>query len=84
VLPWRDLGGIAAVAAAAGLPVWALRSALTGPALERLAIMGLTYAAVYLTVLFHSGLLAEGERRAMRVWEWRWPLAAPASDAGRS
>jgi len=66
LLPWRELFGIAGLAAAAALPALALRSALAAPAFARLALTGLVYGVAYLVLLFHSGLLAEAEKRALR------------------
>lgn len=66
LLPWRELLGIAGLAAVAALPALLLRSALLGPAFVRLALTGLVYGVSYLLLLFHSRLLAEAEKRALR------------------
>lgn len=81
LLPWRDLAGIAAVAAAAAVPALVVRSVLAGPLFGRLALTGLVYGASYLVFLFHSGLLAEGEIRAVRSRLPRW-RPAPAVGSG--
>lgn len=66
LLPWRELLGIAGLVAVAALPALLLRSALAGPAFVRLALTGLVYGVSYLLLLFHSRLLAEAEKRALR------------------
>lgn len=66
LLPWRELLGIAGLAAVAALPALLLLPALAAPAFVRLALTGLVYGVSYLVLLFHSGLLAETEKRALR------------------
>jgi O-antigen/teichoic acid export membrane protein len=67
LVPWRDLAGIAAVAAAAAVPVLALKAALLVPPFGRLAVAAPVYGGCYLLALFSFGLLAEDERRAVRA-----------------
>jgi len=80
LLPWRDLAGIAGAAAAAALPALALSATLEAPAFAHLALVGIVYAGCYAAIVFHSGLLAEAEKRALTGWFQRWPLAATAGE----
>jgi O-antigen/teichoic acid export membrane protein len=82
LLPWRDLMGIAVLAAAAALPALAVRSAVVAPHVFRLALTGLVYGVGYLATLFHSSLLAESEKRALRDRLALWPAAATAGESG--
>jgi hypothetical protein len=81
LLPWRELGGIAAVAAASAVPAEAVRSATAAPLVVRLALTGVVFATAYLVLLFHSGLLAESEKRALTGRLAAWPLPAAASES---
>lgn len=65
LLPWRELAGILAVAAAAAFPALLVKSALSLPDLPLLLATGLVYAAAYLGFLWHSGLLSGAEKLAM-------------------
>jgi O-antigen/teichoic acid export membrane protein len=82
LLPWRALGGTAAVAVVAAGPALAVRSTMGGSTFGRLALTGLVYAGSYLVLLFHSGILAEGEKQAVRERLQRWPLAAATGGSG--
>lgn len=83
--PWRELAAIGAVAGAAAVPALALKAALDLPPFGRLAAAGAVYAGAYLLVLFSSGLLREGERRAVRELVQRWiPGTSARADAFRS
>jgi O-antigen/teichoic acid export membrane protein len=80
LLPWRDLGGIAALAALSVLPALAIQAAVAGPLFVRLALTGVVYAASYTVLLLHSDLLREGEKRALWSRLPVSPLAAPAPE----
>jgi hypothetical protein len=82
LLPWRALAATAAVAAVAAVPAVVVRSTVGGSTFGRLALTGLVYAGSYLGLLFHSGILAEGEKQAVRDRLQRWPLVAAAGGSG--
>jgi O-antigen/teichoic acid export membrane protein len=80
LLPWRDLGGIATLAALSAVPALAVPAAVAGPLFVRLALTGVVYAASYAVLLLHSDLLREGEKRALWSRLPVSPLAAPAPE----
>jgi hypothetical protein len=80
LLPWRDLLGIAAVAAAAAVPALVLSATVGAPVFVRLALIGLLYAACYAALLLHSGLLSDDEKQALTGWFQRWPHTATAGE----
>lgn len=81
LLPWRNLAGIASAAAAAALPAFVLGAALPAPAFAHLALVGIVYAGCYAAILFHFGLLAESEKRALTGWFQRWPVPRQAAES---
>jgi len=80
LLPWRDLSAIAGIAAVTAVPAYLLRSALPVPPFVGLALAGLVYVAGYAALLFPSGLLRDGEKRALFGWPQRWPVPSPAAE----
>ncbi len=65
LLPWRDLGAIAATSIAAAVPVVWIRPELAPGTFATLAILGLVYAAVLLVVMLSFGVLRDEEVRAV-------------------
>jgi O-antigen/teichoic acid export membrane protein len=84
LVPWRELGVIAVVSAAAALPAAMARTALPGPLLARLALTGLVYGVVYVAIVVQSSLLGDAERAALRGWRQRWTPAALRPGESRS
>lgn len=83
LVPWRDLAGIGAAAASAGLVALVAGTFVEGPALFRLAVTGLVGAGAYLVVILVSGLLEADEKLAFRAWLQRFaPRALSAGESG--
>ena len=68
LLPWRNLLGIGAVAAAAGLATVIVSSSLDVAALPRLVTAGLVYTVSYLGIAFSVGLVRESEWALLADW----------------
>jgi hypothetical protein len=62
ILPWQELSKTFAVAAIATLPALLVEWKLELPDLPLLLVMGLVYAASYLTMLFRFRLLSDIEK----------------------
>ena len=82
VLPWRSLGAILAVAAAAAWAAIGVASLLEAPPLVELVVVGALYAAVYVALLHGLGVLTEEERLAVRGLLARWGVARRDVRAG--
>lgn len=65
VLPWRDLGAVAAASAAAAVPAVWLRPELAHGTFATLAILGTTYAVALLVVMLAFGVLRDEEIEAV-------------------
>jgi len=80
LLPWRELGGIAAATVAASLP--ALWVASQGPAspVVRLAVIGLIYGGGYLVLAWTVGLIQRNEREVVLKWMSRRLSHIPRTD----
>ena len=68
LLPWRNLLGIGAVAAAAGLATVIVSSSLDVAALPRLVTACLVYTVSYLGIAFSVGLVRESEWALLADW----------------
>lgn len=76
VLPWRCLGGIAAVAVASSLAALALKLHLALPPLPVLVATGFVYVAMYVGLVLRLRLLSSGERLTLSAWMRRATLGA--------
>jgi O-antigen/teichoic acid export membrane protein len=84
VLPWRSLGAILGVAAAAAWVAVGVNSLIEAPPLVELCGLGLVYATAYLTGLWVFGVLSEDERLTVKGWLARWGMVARNARAGEA
>ena len=68
ILPWGSLAAIAAVSAAACLPVWIVKTQVHLSLAPLLAVMGSLFVLSYAGLLFGFGLLHEDERLVIASW----------------
>ncbi len=68
LLPWRSLGLMAILSAAAGLCAFVMRAAIAGPLVLRLLATGAVFAGVYLVLACWSGLVPPAAVRGIRGW----------------
>lgn len=80
LLPWRELGSIAAATVAACLP--ALWVASQGPAspVVRLAVISLIYGGGYIVLAWTVGLIRKSEREVLLKWVSRHLSHVPRTD----
>jgi O-antigen/teichoic acid export membrane protein len=76
LLPWRSLGGIMAVTAAAGMVALFVKSELSLSTLPLLLATGVIFAVSYGALVFVFGLLSDSERLALMGWLQRPPMGA--------
>jgi len=82
VLPWRSLGIILGVAAAAAAAALVVRLVGDAPPLAELCAMGVVYAIAYSTGLALFGVLSPAERLTVKGWLARFVPAGRAARAG--
>lgn len=71
LLPWRSLGVIFVIAAAAVAPAYAVQALLVLPAMAMLVIAVLVYGLAYGALLLMWGPLSRAERRSLFDWALR-------------
>lgn len=75
VLPWRDLGAIGAVAAAASVPTLWVASQLTVTPLARLTVLSLIYGGLYGVLVWSAGLIRKTEQETLLRWAQPFSLS---------
>jgi O-antigen/teichoic acid export membrane protein len=72
LLPWKSLTLILVAAIAACVPTLALTNQMSLPVLAILAISGVIYSTIFLTLIFISGALTENEIHSLKGWMQRF------------
>jgi O-antigen/teichoic acid export membrane protein len=80
LLPWRELGGTVAVAAAASLPALWMASQIHASPFVRLAVISVIYGGGYLVLAWTVGLIRKSERELLSKWMARRLSPIPRTD----
>ncbi|MGH8369924.1 MAG: lipopolysaccharide biosynthesis protein, partial [Gammaproteobacteria bacterium] len=73
VLPWNSLSITLAITAVAAVPALLIEKNLSLPILPLMLITGLSYAGMYVALLFFCGPLTRTEKHDLIVW-LKWPF----------
>jgi O-antigen/teichoic acid export membrane protein len=83
-LPWKALGSILLLSAAAAVPAWIVMIELPVPALVRLALGGTVFVLTYTALVLACGLLSRAERAGLMALLRPGMAAAPQPEESRT